>query len=109
MRPIERLQVKYGTSLKGQVSSIDLSAATDRLPIELQIIILEVLLKDIVPDSKLYARAWADLLIKRDYLVITNPKEPDFKLPSFIKLNNNLKEDTLVRYSVGQPMGALSS
>lgn len=109
MNPISTLQSKFGHRLKGQISSIDLSAATDRLPIELQVIILEVLLKDIVPDSAAFARSWADLLIKRDYLVVTDPKEREFKLPSDIKLSNNLKENKLVSYSVGQPMGALSS
>jgi len=57
MRPIYRLQSIYEMKLKGQLSSIDLSAATDRLPIELQIVILEELLEDHVPDSKLFARA----------------------------------------------------
>jgi hypothetical protein len=57
MSPIYKLQEAYGNKLKGQLSSIDLSAATDRLPIELQIIILEVLLKDVVPDSALFAKS----------------------------------------------------
>lgn len=109
LSPIERLQAQYGDSLRGQISSIDLSAATDRLPIDLQIVILEVLLEDIVPDSALFAKSWADLLVKRDYLVVTDPKQTEFDLPSDIILSNNLKEVKTVTYSVGQPMGALSS
>jgi len=56
-------------------ASIDLSAATDRLPISLQISLLKVLLKDKVPDSKAFAEAWADLLIKRPYEVPVGPEK----------------------------------
>jgi len=109
LSPISRLQDQYGSTLKGQISSIDLSAATDRLPIELQIVILEVLLEDVVPDSESFSKSWADLLIKRDYLVTTDPRQTEFDLPSNLILSNNLRERVSVKYSVGQPMGALSS
>lgn len=69
----------------------DLSAATDRLPLRLQIAILGTL---IGPKA---ARAWGDLLVGRGYYMPSSadrygytPGEPIF-------------------YKVGQPMGALSS
>lgn len=65
----------------------DLSAATDRLPIALQVEILAAL----IGDSG--ALAWKNLLVGRDYRFAANAKLPD---------------DTY-RYAVGQPMGALSS
>lgn len=57
MSPILRLQSMYASNPKGLFSSIDLSAATDRLPISLQVILLKVLLEDIVPDSKIFSEA----------------------------------------------------
>lgn len=44
--------------------SLDLSAATDRLPIKLQ----EMLLADLLFDNE-FAAAWARLLVNRDYAV----------------------------------------
>lgn len=64
----------------------DLSAATDRLPIEIQVSILSVLLGDDGAD------AWKRLLVDRDYTLTSK------------KYGNHT-----VKYSVGQPMGALSS
>jgi hypothetical protein len=102
MNPIIRLQDKFSSNPKGMFSSIDLSAATDRLPIELQVSLLKVLLKDIVPDSSAFALAWADLLVKRRYEVPScDPKRDGFDIPSSLPSH--------VYYSVGQPMGALSS
>lgn len=63
------------------LGSYDLSAATDRLPISLQKDILRTLFGD------LFAESWAYLLVGRSYL---------FKGERYT-------------YSVGQPMGALSS
>jgi hypothetical protein len=63
--------------------SLDLSAATDRFPVLIQEEILAYLL-----GSKL-ASLWKSVLVDRDY---------------FLK-----KENLLVRYAVGQPMGTLSS
>lgn len=80
MRPLSR--VPFG---KGSINSYDLSAATDRLPISLQKAILRHLF-----DEK-FAHLWAQLLVGRHYFCPT-PK-PGMRL----------------RYSVGQPMGALSS
>jgi hypothetical protein len=63
--------------------SLDLSAATDRLPISIQSGIIAYLVN---PE---FARRWMELLVSREYY-----------LPAI---------DTAVRYAVGQPMGALSS
>nr|WAY16617.1 putative RNA-dependent RNA polymerase [Binucleate Rhizoctonia mitovirus 7] len=69
--------------------SLDLSAATDRLPIALQVELLRVLI------DKDFAITWSRLLVGRDYF-----------LPSNTKLGIEAQS---LRYSVGQPMGALSS
>lgn len=61
--------------------SYDLSSATDRFPIDLQVQVLSLIY------TKEIALAWKSLLIDRDY---------EFKSNKY-------------RYSVGQPMGALSS
>nr|UTQ48829.1 RNA-dependent RNA polymerase [Monilinia fructicola mitovirus 12] len=65
-----------------EMFSFDLSAATDRLPIDIQVDVLSYLF-----DNREAANAWRDLLVDRDY---------------------HLKGETY-RYAVGQPMGALSS
>jgi hypothetical protein len=71
--------------------SLDLSAATDRLPLWLQVAILQHV------TGEIYAQNWADLLVKRDYVLS-------------LKDNNNDKMVRYpLRYEVGQPMGALSS
>lgn len=71
-----------------QLYSLDLSSATDRLPISLQVKILSCMLKD----SKL-AESWKTLLVGRTYSVPFGA-------------GSSLSE---VTYAVGQPMGALSS
>jgi hypothetical protein len=63
------------------IGSCDLSAATDRLPIKLQI----ALLRERFGSTLAYS--WAHLLISRDYYLRNKP----------------------LQYKVGQPMGALSS
>lgn len=68
--------------------SLDLSAATDRLPMQLQ----KMLLKDLFKDPE-FVDSWATLLVSRPYQVPRNKY-------------TSLKE---VYYAVGQPMGALSS
>jgi hypothetical protein len=109
MSPIILLQNNQAKYHKKLVASIDLSAATDRLPISIQMKILEVLLEPVVPDSKLFAEAWRDLLVDRQYEVRLTPE-----------LRKNLEKAKMspaeigsipksVIYSVGQPMGALSS
>jgi len=79
---------------RGSVKSIesscsfgyDLSAATDRLPIFLQEAILESIF------GPRLSKPWKKLLVDRDYALFQEDREP-----------------IVVRYSVGQPMGALSS
>lgn len=68
--------------------SFDLSAATDRLPLEIQKLILNFINTGLGDN-------WANLLVNRDYLV-----------PPHSTLKSGVRS---VRYKVGQPMGALSS
>lgn len=88
--PLARLIKRMNDPSKSFVASYDLSAATDRLPLILQQMILEQV------GNGRFARAWATLLVERPY-----------KLPREAK-SWNLGFDE-VRYTVGQPMGALSS
>jgi hypothetical protein len=68
--------------------SMDLSAATDRLPVSLQ----RSLIQKVFNLSDLEASAWSELLVDRAF-----------------KVNHRDLPIKSVRYSVGQPMGALSS
>jgi hypothetical protein len=68
-----------------------LSAATDRLPISIQVEILVPLI------GEERAFAWRDLLVGRDY---------HYVVPSLQKTPDNSEQ---IRYATGQPMGALSS
>jgi hypothetical protein len=68
-----------------------LSAATDRLPISIQVEILIPLI------GEERALAWRDLLVGRDYHYVE---------PSLQKTSDNAQQ---IRYATGQPMGALSS
>jgi hypothetical protein len=72
------------------LDSLDLSAATDRLPIDLQ----EALLAELI--NPLFASHWRRLLVDREYLVS-------------YKDSNKVTHVERLRYAVGQPMGALSS
>jgi hypothetical protein len=83
-------QLKPLSRLQGSKSlySLDLTAATDRLPIVLQKAILSELFS---PDV---ASAWASLLVDRKY---------GFNALGYEKYHGQYK------YTVGQPMGALSS
>lgn len=78
---------------KEAIYSFDLSAATDRLPISIQ----ESLLKRLF--GRDFAKAWSTLLIHRGYKISHLWKD----YPYLIKYGE------FVKYSVGQPMGALSS
>lgn len=70
--------------------SFDLTAATDRLPLLIQIALLVPVLG---PEL---AQAWGTILVGRDYYI-------------FLKDEYGVGELTPKRYSTGQPMGALSS
>lgn len=67
--------------------SLDLSAATDRMPIRLQRILIKYIF------NNQFASYWAKLLVDRNYWITDTKFAPKQSL----------------RYKVGQPMGALSS
>lgn len=67
----------------------DLSAATDRLPISLQVVVLTSFF------GKEFATAWKELLVDRRYVMKSN-------------IDGNVVYESF-KYAVGQPMGALSS
>ena len=85
--PIELL-IQKGVQ---DVTSYDLSAATDRLPLSLQENLIGWILGEKI------ARTWASLLVNRDYSF--HPRTAE---------KYGLKI-TSVRYAAGQPMGAYSS
>jgi len=68
--------------------SVDLSSATDRLPIDLQVGILDFLF------DKPIGVLWKDILVLRPYMV---------------RKNKYIKDIDYVHYNTGQPMGCLSS
>lgn len=85
---VKRSQVKATSS--GKAFSFDLSAATDRLPVDLTVKILSKIF------SEEFGTSWKDLMVNRDF--------------HFSKANqSNYGAPESLRYSVGQPMGALSS
>lgn len=88
--PLANLVKRMNDAGKTWIASYDLSAATDRLPVVLQEMILEQC------TTTAYARHWRNLLVGRPY-----------KLPKEAK-SWNLGFSEVV-YEVGQPMGALSS
>jgi hypothetical protein len=90
VRPVEALIRSFRG--KGQwVASYDLSAATDRLPLSIQVELLKPLL------GERLVSLWAYLLVSQPY-----------GLPQKAVKYRNLGTDR-VWYAVGQPMGALSS
>jgi len=74
-----------------ELFSFDLSAATDRLPIDLQARIISSLF-----DNDEVGSLWKSLLVDRDYIL-------ESKDPKFVSDNGSY------RYAIGQPMGCLSS
>jgi hypothetical protein len=83
---IDSVSLKYK---KSKAFSFDLSSATDRLPIGLQVSVLTPLL------GEYPSKAWASILTDRKYT-----------LP--LRAKNDTGLDS-VKYAVGQPMGAYSS
>jgi hypothetical protein len=79
IKPIESF---YDINRNYPTASFDLSSATDRLPIRLQSDLLNQIMGGV-------GDLWGDILIDRDYYI-----------PS---------DDSTIKYSVGQPMGAYSS
>lgn len=101
LKPIERLVKWQGAHrVNGKLPglySFDLSAATDRIPLVLQKILLSPFL------TSWGAELWSCLLVSRQY-----------SCPKTLKLGKGQKPQTLskdgfVTYATGQPMGALSS
>jgi hypothetical protein len=89
IKPVQALIRKLG---KGRwIASYDLSAATDRLPLSIQVELLKPLL------GEKLASLWAYLLVSQPY-----------GLPRKAVMYRRLGTDR-VWYAVGQPMGALSS
>nr|UNI72652.1 MAG: RNA-dependent RNA polymerase [Botrytis cinerea mitovirus 3] len=85
---VKRSQIKSEAS--GKAFSFDLSAATDRLPVDLTVKILSKIF------SEEFGVSWKNLMVNRDFY--------------FSKSNQtNYGAPESLRYSVGQPMGALSS
>jgi len=85
LKPVRRLLKRIPVTQK--VYSYDLSAATDRLPVSIQ----ELLLKEMFTEG--FAYSWRRLLTERV-----------FKLPRKLGVR-----EAGIRYAVGQPMGAYSS
>jgi hypothetical protein len=90
-KPVRALLERASKAGRTHFWSYDLSAATDRLPISLQVLVLGAF------TLESFANTWAALLTERDY---RTPKE-------FATTFG--KGSAFVRYSVGQPMGAYSS
>jgi hypothetical protein len=80
---VKRCMLKVKVSKKS--FGYDLSAATDRLPIQLQVSVISAFF------GVEFAEHWKTLLVGRPYVMRSED------------------ETVMYRYSVGQPMGALSS
>lgn len=93
LRPIRRL-IDAGHT---RYWSYDLSSATDRLPVSLQALLLDYLLGE-TRSGRSGGEVWRDLLVGREY-----------GLPAKACKVLRAAAPTHVQYSVGQPMGALSS
>jgi hypothetical protein len=89
LKPVKALLDKAKSEGRTHFWSFDLSAATDRLPIGIQVLVLAGL------THLGFAHTWAEILTHRSY---ATPKE-------FATTTGK----TAVRYAVGQPMGAYSS
>lgn len=92
-RPMYALLEWMKVNRKVHVWSYDLSAATDRLPVVIQELLLRVF------TSERLASRWRHLLCSRSYLL------PRLFLTTFGLKGNKAS----VKYAVGQPMGAFSS
>jgi hypothetical protein len=90
--PVKKLISLMEANGKSECFSYDLSAATDRLPVSIQELLLRVF------TSIDFAFHWRKLLTERDYA-----------LPSDYIKRYGRKGLTSIRYAVGQPMGAYSS
>lgn len=91
IKPVKELIKRCETKGVRQVYSYDLSAATDRLPVVLQEWLLAAF------TGRAFAECWRAVLCDREY-----------RLPSVYSKTFGRKY-SVVKYAVGQPMGALSS
>jgi len=91
---VKRSANKFSTY--GVAYSFDLSSATDRLPAKLTAQILESLI-----NIKGFGDSWYNLMVDREFSFSTSVKQ---KYPHLLEDQSNK-----YRYSVGQPMGGLSS
>jgi len=94
LRPIHRLLKLKAKSFY----SLDLSAATDRLPLAIQ----EHLLNEWFSAVPNFGTHWANILVKRSYRYFVDP-QIGYKFKKEFGFMGSVK------YRVGQPMGALSS
>lgn len=92
LAPVTSLLERKRSTRDHRVFSYDLSAATDRIPVKIQ----EVLLSAFTHAE--FASLWRRLLVERSY-----------RLPGLWVKTHGPKAGTSVRYKVGQPMGAYSS
>jgi hypothetical protein len=90
-RPVKALLDRAAAEGKTDFWSFDLSAATDRLPVGIQVLVLAAF------THMGFACTWRDLLVERKY---RTPKEYGTTHGSSARY---------VKYVVGQPMGAYSS
>lgn len=92
LRPIEKLIERKRSLRDHRLWSFDLSAATDRIPVVIQEVLLGVLA------TNEFAHCWRRLLVDRSY-----------RLPPQYVKTFGAKAGGFVKYAVGQPMGAYSS
>lgn len=92
LAPVESLLERKRLSRDHRIFSFDLSAATDRIPVVIQ----EVLLSAFTHAE--LSSLWRRLLVEREY-----------RLPPLWVKTFGVKAGTHVQYRVGQPMGAYSS
>jgi hypothetical protein len=97
-KPVKRLLGLMSERGLYECFSYDLSAATDRLPVILQ----EFLLAQFT--TREFAHHWRNLLSSRYYAV---PKWTKDFIPRYCP--ESMRKTGVVRYAVGQPMGAYSS
>lgn len=96
--PVKRLLSKMEKENLFECFSYDLSAATDRLPVSLQEFLLAAF------TTREFAHHWRCLLSGRYYCI---PRKYRDMLPKWCP--DAYKKHSVVRYAVGQPMGAYSS
>jgi hypothetical protein len=93
--PIRGLLERMKSEGRKEVFSYDLSSATDRIPLGIQVILLNTLF----PNTA-FGTFWGNLLSTRIF---------SYELPDEVKSKPGEPRKGMVRYATGQPMGALSS